>query len=442
MKFNRLLIPNIEARILVGITMFVTIMILIGWVAINEPSRMAAFEQRNLARSIERGAELFAANCATCHNADGRGQAGRAPGLNNPHMFGYNYLAEVNGAVLMRERALADLRDRSDVLTEEREDLFEEIAMADADRQAAITTRLQEIDAELNPATEGSLGASIATIEEELVPLYEERETQLAQLEEAFFKNYMPRLEEVREQAIAEDDPRLLSQYIAGPGSSRLAQVGWEGDLTSFLTTTLIHGRPGSADVWGGNQMVAWGQTGGGPLRRDQVDDIVNYILNWDKGDNWDMADLYAVNQFGKIKADAALVAAGGGEGPQPVGTQVDPIVEQLAEVTGDAARGELLYNGQERAQGQPVVLACSSCHEGAAQAPGTIGTWSRVQNDRLALAEFAGYTVEQYLVESIVRPNDYISPGYNSGIMPQTYGEQLSAQDLADLLAYLETQG
>ena len=36
---NRLIIERIEGRILVGITMFVAIMILVGWVAINEPAR-------------------------------------------------------------------------------------------------------------------------------------------------------------------------------------------------------------------------------------------------------------------------------------------------------------------------------------------------------------------------------------------------------------------
>ncbi|MEL6308030.1 MAG: c-type cytochrome, partial [Chloroflexota bacterium] len=70
---DRLIIESIEGRITLGIVMFLSIMILIGWVALNEPARMAEFEEQHTARSIERGAELFAANCATCHGADGYG---------------------------------------------------------------------------------------------------------------------------------------------------------------------------------------------------------------------------------------------------------------------------------------------------------------------------------------------------------------------------------
>jgi len=85
---NRLIIERIEGRILLGITMFASIMILIGWVAINEPARMASFELQHIGRATERGAELYAANCSTCHGTDGRGIAGRAPAINNPQLFG------------------------------------------------------------------------------------------------------------------------------------------------------------------------------------------------------------------------------------------------------------------------------------------------------------------------------------------------------------------
>ena len=50
---------SIEGRILTGTVMFVAIMILVGWVAINEEARMQAFVQQHTGRSVERGAELF-----------------------------------------------------------------------------------------------------------------------------------------------------------------------------------------------------------------------------------------------------------------------------------------------------------------------------------------------------------------------------------------------
>ena len=66
-----LFIKSIEGRVLAGITMFVGMMILVGWVAINEEARMKAFVQQHTGRSVERGAELFASLCSECHGEDG-----------------------------------------------------------------------------------------------------------------------------------------------------------------------------------------------------------------------------------------------------------------------------------------------------------------------------------------------------------------------------------
>ncbi|MCY4248479.1 MAG: hypothetical protein OXE95_12995, partial [Chloroflexi bacterium] len=74
---NLLVIRSIEARILTGITMFVGIMILVGWVAINEEARMQAFVRQHTGRSIERGAELYASLCSECHGEQGYGQGDR-----------------------------------------------------------------------------------------------------------------------------------------------------------------------------------------------------------------------------------------------------------------------------------------------------------------------------------------------------------------------------
>jgi mono/diheme cytochrome c family protein/outer membrane murein-binding lipoprotein Lpp len=434
---DRLLIERIEGRVVLGITMFVAIMILIGWVAINEPARMAAFERQHLGRSIERGAELFASNCSTCHAADGRGIAERAPGLNSPHFFGYNFISDINNDVARLQRQIDELNAQVADLTTERDDLRVEIVDATEERQAEIITRIGEIDEQLNAELEDSLPARITALEEEVAPLVQERDLQIDTLQPAMDRNYLPEFERVLTQAEQNENPLLLTNYIA-EDAERLSQAGWEGDLRSFITTTLYHGRPGSQDAWGGNQMVAWGQVGGGPLRTDQVEDIVNYIMNWDKGDQWTLEDLYGVQQFAKIKADAAFVSDGGSDIPA-VGTNVDEITLALASLEGDAARGEQLYNGDTRTELRQR-LACSSCHLGGAQAPATEVTWDNVVNIRLNEGQFSGYTAEQYLAESIVAPNDYVVEGYASGVMPQQYSEQMSVQDMADIIAYLQS--
>lgn len=435
---DRLIIERIEGRILLGITMFVAIMILTAWVAINEPARMASFEQQHIGRATERGAELFAANCSTCHATDGRGIAGRAPALNSPHMFGFDYLSDVNGQIGRLQREQNDLSNEITTLIADREALFDQVAglteeQRNAQEGAALVEQLGTIDTQITEAT-----ARIEEIAGTLEPLLVDRENQLAELQNAIGLGYLPRLEEMRQMAESEENPLLLTNYIA-QDASRLNQVGWGGDLRGFLTTTLIHGRPGSNTVWPA-PMVAWSQRAGGPLRDDQISDIVTYMLNWDKGDNWTLNDFNTVSQYALLHADARLVSASG-DGPAPVGTNVSAITEEVATLTGDPARGEQVYAGTAASE-IGLRVGCQACHAGGAVGPATVGTWSRTENERLTLPEFADYTIEQYLIEAIVRPDDFAIAPYATGLMPGVFGQQLSAQDLADILAYLQTQG
>ena len=90
--FQRLLIEKMEHRIIVGTLSFLGIMVLTGWIAINEGGRMRSFERQFLARSIERGGQLFAANCSECHGLDGRGLTGAALLIfrsRDPHSSGF-----------------------------------------------------------------------------------------------------------------------------------------------------------------------------------------------------------------------------------------------------------------------------------------------------------------------------------------------------------------
>lgn len=385
---ERMLIPRIENRILVGVVSFVGIMVLLGWAAINEGGRMAALEQTYHARAIEQGAGLFANNCSSCHGVDGRGLAGRAPGLNNPQFFDHNFFTESTAEIGGLEA------EKTGLTTEMNAE-----GTTDA-RKAEITARIAEIDARV-----AELNTQIST-----------------DVQVAIDKGYDP----------------------ARP--SRLENLGWGGTHESFVLTTLIHGRPVSANYWP-QPMAAWSQTAGGPLRMDQLEDLVAYIENWDKGDDWTLEDLFAVNQFAIEPADPGplleqinLLQQSGGILPEPLGADVTAITAQLAEVTGDPARGDLLYHGTANAT-LGGVLGCQGCHLQATNGTGpmTDGTWTRVVEQRLQEAQYAGYTPEQYLVESIVVPQAYIVPGFQN-LMPQNFGERLTIQDLADIIAYLET--
>ena len=56
-------------------------------------------------------------------------------------------------------------------------------------------------------------------------------------------------------------------------------------------------------------------------------------------------------------------------------------------------------------------------------------------------MPQFAGYTVEQYIVESVTRPGDYVVNTYSSGLMPTNFGVRMVDQQLADIVSFLMTQ-
>jgi mono/diheme cytochrome c family protein len=391
--FERMLVGGIENRITVGILSFVAMMVILGWAAINEGGRMQAFEQMEAARSIEQGAKLFASNCTRCHGTDGRGTV-LAPGLNNPQLFGHDFFPDITQAV-------KDLSAERSALAAEKSDLTGERDNPDTSdaRREEIAARLTEVD------------ARTAELQTEIEAKNIERETQVQQ---AVDKGYNP------------------AEF------SRLEQLKWVGTHESFVLTTLIHGRPISAGYWP-EAMPAWSQRAGGPLRDDQLEDLVAYIENWDKGEDWTLDDLFAVNRFAITPVDPSLYA--GIDLPDAIGTDVDAIVEQVAQMTGDPARGEVLYHNQARSE-LNQLLGCSTCHlqETNGAGPMANGTFARIQNERLTLPEFAGYAPEKYLVESIVNPAKFVVSGFAEVMSANQFGTKLSLQDIADLIAYLET--
>jgi len=134
--------------------------------------------------------------------------------------------------------------------------------------------------------------------------------------------------------------------------------------------------------------------------------------------------------------ADIAQIVAA-----RSVGDDVEAILASWDEegTTGDSYNGQLLFNGLLNGL-DGSILGCAGCHNGET-APSVEGLWTRVQEERLADASLEGYDARRYLVESIVVPNAYVVPSYVAGLMPPYYGQRLDSQQLADLLAFLESQ-
>ncbi len=78
---------NTQNKVILGVGSFLGIMLLVGWIAINEPARMDTFTNQWHGRSLERGAEIYLNNCTTCHAEDSLGKVGAAPALKNPYLF-------------------------------------------------------------------------------------------------------------------------------------------------------------------------------------------------------------------------------------------------------------------------------------------------------------------------------------------------------------------
>lgn len=405
---QRMLIDKMENRILVGIIMFVGTMVLVGWVAINENARMSSFDRHFQARSIERGGLLFTANCATCHGADGRGIELFGPALNSPHLFGFDFFAEINNR-------LALLEEEEAALNAELAELADELVAEGTTqtRQDEILTRRGEISERIS-GEEGILVQRAALLEEQL----------------ALADQMQPAVDQGYPMTVSDDGVEVVAD--------RLTQINWAGTRYDFIYTTLVHGRPTSISYWEGNQMVAWSDRAGGPLRDDELRDLTEYILNWDKGSNWTVQDLLAVNQFAIVPGVGGVDAA---EADPAAGTNVEAIVAQIesGEVVGDPVRGMAIYNSQERS-GRNSALGCSGCHAGAVAAPDTELTWDATIEVRLNQPELAGYTALEYVIESIVLPGAYIVPGYAAGAMPSNFGERMTVQDMADVSAYLQS--
>ena len=63
-----------QVKIVVGTLAFMVTMVILGFAALREPNRLRAFTLAAEGRSIENGARIYFANCATCHGIEGQSQ--------------------------------------------------------------------------------------------------------------------------------------------------------------------------------------------------------------------------------------------------------------------------------------------------------------------------------------------------------------------------------
>lgn len=194
----------------------------------------------------------------------------------------------------------------------------------------------------------------------------------------------------------------------------RLRAMGFGGTVEDYLAGVIAAGRPvPSAGTNYPQRMPTWSRRFGGPLRDDEIETLVAFIMNWE---------------------DRAL-AQGQPTPAAPVGGTVGTDTS-VSLPQGDPGRGKSLSEG---------ALGCAGCHVLAAVGPswmaqgGEPGVGGRA-SQRIQAPDYTGSakTPEQYLFESVVLPDVYVEEGYQPNIMPKNFGDRLSPQDMADLIAYM----
>lgn len=202
-------------------------------------------------------------------------------------------------------------------------------------------------------------------------------------------------------QGIAGVAPSLRDNFFF---TQRIAEVGWGGGLEDYIISVVTTGRQVSTrpELYAGATgsspvMPTWSEKFGGPLRDDQIRAVAAFIMNFEP---------YALG----------LVPT------------VQPLVP-LADESTPSGRGQVVF----------TLAGCNACHTISGLSTGTIGPVLDGIGARAATT-VAGLSAEEYIHQSIVEPSAYVVPGFADDIMPKTFAETLTEEQIADLVAFLLT--
>lgn len=214
-----------------------------------------------------------------------------------------------------------------------------------------------------------------------------------------------------------------LDPYLFTTRWPELKAANYPNSLRNFVKIAIAGGRPDYTKYWADQgetfaaPMQTWGQSFGGPLRDDQIEYVTDYIMSWE-----------AVAKQATPTPVVAFEAIG------------SDLTKELP--AGDAARGKQLWDKTVRySSGQPAP--CSSCH---ALEPGQVFVGPSLAGlGTRAATTVTGQDAATYIRHSIQAPSEHIVEGGNfaaggNSLMPAGLGDAMSAQDLADLIAYLLT--
>ncbi|MBI4675696.1 MAG: c-type cytochrome [Chloroflexi bacterium] len=188
-----------------------------------------------------------------------------------------------------------------------------------------------------------------------------------------------------------------------------LKAINWNGTAADFIRNTIAAGRPQFSKYYADENypqhMPTWSQDYGGPLRPDQVEALVSYILNWAPGE---------------FEPLVAIVTPTPGPAPTPI-----PPEEILKAVPFPVPPSDAIL-----AEGKTVYTKnCLACH-GAnrdGNGPGAVGSVKPPRN-------FTDCTVMQGI--DLIRHHDSVVNGIPANGMP-AWGKKLSNEEVWKVIMY-----
>lgn len=118
----------------------------------------------------------------------------------------------------------------------------------------------------------------------------------------------------------------------------------------------------------------------------------------------------------------------------QAAGEATGDAVAEVETVDGDSAAGQAIFNQLYT----EVSFACASCHNPLTE-DRLIGPGLQHIGVRAATRE-PGMSAVEYIRTSIINPDQYVVDTYPNNLMPETYADLLTEQQINDLIAYLLT--
>lgn len=123
------------------------------------------------------------------------------------------------------------------------------------------------------------------------------------------------------------------------------------------------------------------------------------------------------------------------------------PAPPKLAELAPDQVYAGLpddvrtAVEGADVGAAQTVALkyGCVGCHALDPNQVMTGPTWHNIGDT--AVTRVPGESPAQYIYQSIMEPNAHVVDGYPGNVMPQTFKDMMTPQELAEMVAYLLAQ-